>query len=78
MSRNSKMWAAFSKNAYETLSYNVPGEPKKMYLSLVKHTIKTILSIFKILLFLNQDFSYLNFGILPFIFRFNLAELCNF
>ena len=49
-----------------------------MYLSLVKRKIKTILPIFKILLFPSQDFSDLNFDIICFIFRLNIAELCNF
>ena len=49
-----------------------------MYLSSVKHKIKTIGPIFKILLFPSQDVSNLNFDMLLFIFRFNLAELRNF
>ena len=48
---------------------------QKMYLSLVKRKMKTILSLFRILLCLSQDFSNFNFDIVPFIFRFNLAEL---
>ena len=46
-----------------------------MYLALVKRKMKTVSSLFRILLFLSQDFSKLKFDILPFIFRFNLAEL---
>ena len=50
---------------------------QKMYFS-VKRKNKTMLPLLKILPFLSQDFSSLNFDILPFIFRFNFAELCNF
>ena len=50
----------------------------KMYLSLAERKMKTIRPIFNILLFLSQDFFNLDFDILRFIFRFNLAKLCNF
>ena len=49
-----------------------------MYLSLIGRKIKTTSAIFKILTFLNQDFSNLKFDILLLIFRFIFVELFNF
>ena len=48
-----------------------------MHHSLIELKIKTIQPIFRLLVFLSQDFSDLNFDTLPFVFSFNLAELYN-
>ena len=49
-----------------------------MYLYLIERKFKTTSLIFKLLTFLNQDFSSLNFDIILFIICFILALLFNF
>ena len=57
------------------LIQRIPGESKKMYLSLIKHKLKAALLIFKALTSLNQNFYFSSFDILLFIFRFIFVQL---
>ena len=61
----------------EDYDVTIPGS-QKLYFSLAERKIKTIRQIFKILHFLSQGYSDLNFHISRSVFLFNLAELCNF
>ena len=68
-----------SPNSLE-LSYSIfylPGESKNVSFS-IERKMKTTSMIFKILTFLNKDFSILNFDTLLFSFCFILADLFYF